>query len=264
MKKLCSFFVIVLLVLTGIMAVQAAGGATLSGDESVTAGSTVELIVSVSDCADVSSASVDVSFGESFELVSAQWIKTGAITYYDTEKNKGVVGGLDSPDINGDLFKLVLKANTPSAEAQTVAVTVAAKNGAEDVIKSTAEKNITVVCASHTFEGWSSVSDSDHQSICSACGEKGGISPHKPGAAATDTSAQTCTDCGHQLAPALGADAPETAPSVDAQPPASNTAPAVDDRSAAPNADSFPWWTVVVLAVIILLGTVLVIVRKKK
>ena len=264
MKKLCALFLIMLLALTGVMGVQAAGGATLSGDDSVTAGNTMELTVAVSDCPDVSSASVDVSFGDSFELMSAQWLKTGAITHYDTEKNKGVIGGLASPDINGDLFKLVLKAKTPSAEAQPVSVTVAAKNGAEDVIKATAQKSITVVCVSHTYDGWISVNDSNHQSICSACGEKGGLSPHQPGAAATETSAQLCTACGYQLAPALGVDAPGTAPSVDVQLPAANTAPAVDVRPPAPNADSFPWWIVIVLAVIFLIGIVLIVVKKKK
>lgn len=260
MKKLCSLFLIMLLVLTGVMGAQAAGGATLSGNDSVAVGNTVELTVSVSDCPDVSSASVDVSLGDSFELVSAQWLKTGAITHFDTEKNKGVIGGLDSPDINGDLFKLVLKAKTPSAEAKTVSVTVAAKNGAEDVIKTTAEKSVTVVCASHTYDGWSAVSDSDHQSVCSACGEKGEISPHQPGAAATQSTAQVCTVCGCEIAPALGS-------AEKAEPSADFTEPEVT-HAASENmigkSNGFPWWIVIGAAVIILTATVLIAVKKKK
>lgn len=43
-----------------------------------------------------------------------------------------------------------------------------------------------------------------HWRTCSGCGEKADAAAHIPGAEATATTAQTCTVCGYELAPALG------------------------------------------------------------
>lgn len=168
MKKVHLLFLSAVLIFACvIICVNAAGGASLNGADSVTAGDTVELILSVSDCPDITSVSVAVNYGSDFELVSATWLKTGAITHYDTNTNKGAVAGLDSPDINGDLFKLVLKAVTPSANPQTVSVTVGAKNGTADVMKATAVKSIAIICQSHIY---SDSGDSAYLHTCTVCG----------------------------------------------------------------------------------------------
>lgn len=203
MKKVRYLFLLVLAVVCCAVCVNASGGAVLSGADSVTAGDTVELILSVSDCPDTTSVSVAVSYGSDLELVSAQWLQKGAITYFDTNANKGVVGGLDSPDINGDLFKLVLRAKTPSAEVQTVSVTVGAKNGSQDVMKETAVKNISVSCAVHSFGAWNTDA-SEHRRTCTVCGtEVKGLHTWDAGTITSDptcthqgTAVYTCTQCG--------------------------------------------------------------------
>ena len=205
MKKICSLFLLALLIFSCAIQVSAAGGASLSGAGSVVAGETVELTLYVSNCPDVSSAAVSVSFSDHFELVSGTWLKTGALTNFDANKNKGAIGGLPSPDINGSLFRLVLKAKTPAAGGQTVSITVTAKNGSTDVMSATASKSITITCASHTYGDWSSISDSDHQKTCSACGQAS-TQPHSWNSGAVTKPATceeegvktfTCTQCGH-------------------------------------------------------------------
>ena len=52
-------------------------------------------------------------------------------------------------------------------------------------------------------EGWESNADY-HWHICSICGLKQDEAAHTPGAAATATTAQTCTACGYEIAPAYG------------------------------------------------------------
>ena len=48
-----------------------------------------------------------------------------------------------------------------------------------------------------------------HWHVCSECGKKTDVIPHAPGPEATTTAAQTCTDCGHEIAPILQPKAPE-------------------------------------------------------
>lgn len=65
------------------------------------------------------------------------------------------------------------------------------------------ERNIA-----HTYaQKWES-DKTNHWHVCSVCGDKADQQAHKPGAAATDTKAQTCTVCGYVIAPATGSAKP--------------------------------------------------------
>ncbi len=170
MKKLFSIGICFLLLLALTVSVSAAGAASLSGASSVTAGNNVELTLSVSGCPDATSASVQVNLGSGLELVSGTWLKSGSLSTFDVGNKVGAVGGLSSPDINGSLFKLVVKATTPSASAKSVSVTVVARNGATDVINTTASANIKINCSSHSFGAWEKLDATNHKHTCSACG----------------------------------------------------------------------------------------------
>ena len=140
-RKICLLFSIVLTLSLCITA-SAAGSSTLNGNTSVTVGSNIEFIVNVSGCSDATSIAVAVSYDGGFELVSGTWLKSGSITKFDTATNKGALGGLASPDVNGNLFKLVLKAKTASANAQSVSVNVIAKNGSTEIMNVTPSKSV--------------------------------------------------------------------------------------------------------------------------
>lgn len=149
---------------------NAAGGATLSGNSSVTVGSNIEFTVNVSGCGNASSIAVAVSYGNGFELVSGSWLKSGSISKFDTSTNKGALGGLSSPDVNGNLFKVVLKAKTASASAQSVSVNVIAKNGSDEIMNVTPSKSVQINCATHSYGAYAQKDTSSHTRTCSACG----------------------------------------------------------------------------------------------
>lgn len=170
MKKIISLIAGMLLVMSICVNVSAAGSSTISGNSSVTDGSNIELIVNVSGCGEATSIAVDVTYGDGFELVSGTWLKAGSMSNFYTTTNKGALGGLSSPDVNGNLFKLVLKAKTVSVNAQNVSVNVIAKNGSSEIMNVTPSKSIKVNCATHTYSNWSNNNATNHIHTCSTCG----------------------------------------------------------------------------------------------
>ena len=74
---------------------------------------------------------------------------------------------------------------------------------------------------------------------------------HIPGSIATETSAQTCTICGYELAPALST-----------EPPTETTALTEQDEPV-PDTE-YPWWTLVLILSATAIGTILFLNRKKK
>lgn len=170
MKKIISLFAGILLMMSFCLTVSAAGSSTISGNASVTVGRNIELTVNVTGCGEATSIAVDVTYGDGFELVSGTWLKTGSVSKFDAATNKGALGGLSSPDVNGNLFKLVLKAKTVSVNAQNVSVNVIAKNGSSEIMNVTSSKSVKINCATHSYSAWLKNSETNHIHTCSTCG----------------------------------------------------------------------------------------------
>lgn len=67
-----------------------------------------------------------------------------------------------------------------------------------------AEKTETIPATGHKdMDVWKS-DGTNHWHECTVCGHKEGEAAHTPGAAATDTEGQECTECGYELQPPLG------------------------------------------------------------
>lgn len=104
----------------------------------------------------------------------------------------------------------------------------------------------------HTFgETWESDAD-NHWHVCAGCGLKETEAAHEPGAEATESTPQTCTVCGYEIAPALGTETTE---------PAADSADVSEPET--PAEDSFPWW-ILIVAVVVAGGAVVVITKRKK
>ena len=90
---------------------------------------------------------------------------------------------------------------------------------------------------SYANDNWSS-DETNHWHECTVCGEKCDVHEHIPGAPATATTPQTCTECGRVLAPALGGITPTATPGASAAPtapPGASAAPTTPPgASAAP------------------------------
>ena len=56
----------------------------------------------------------------------------------------------------------------------------------------------------HTYSSTWSKDKTNHYHACTECKDKKDVAPHTPGAEPTETTAQTCTECGYIIKPALG------------------------------------------------------------
>lgn len=111
---------------------------------------------------------------------------------------------------------------------------------------------------SHNFENtWSGNAES-HYHVCVGCGEKSDVAAHIPGAEATAETAQTCTVCGFEIAPAL--EEPTTEPTTDST---GTTDGAVPDRSDDSADSDFPWWIFAVISAVEAIIIVFLVLKKK-
>ena len=119
----------------------------------------------------------------------------------------------------------------------------------------------------HDYADTWTMDENGHWHTCSGCEEQGDYAAHTPGAAATETTAQTCTACGYEIAPALGV--PETRPSVPATEPETQPVTQPESKPAEPVVDNEPsadptLWIVIAAGVVLGIGIAAVIIWKKK
>lgn len=208
MKKIISIYLSLIICLSFCFSTAAASpSAALNSTSSVAAGENIEFTVVISGCGNISSVAVDVSYDNTFEFVSGSWLKSGSLSNFDKNTMKGALGGLASPDINGNLFKLTLKAKTAGVDSQSVSINVIAKNGADTVMDTHAAKTVRITCKTHSFGAWTTVKNAactakgEEKRVCSVCGYEEthttNATGHKYGNWTT-TKAATCTSAGTQ------------------------------------------------------------------
>ena len=117
----------------------------------------------------------------------------------------------------------------------------------------------------HTYdEKWTS-DETNHWHICSGCGLKSDEAAHEPGAEATEMTAQTCTICGYEIAPALGSKTTEPTDATKTTEPTNADEPTTPVEQDPPAKENFSWWIILVVAVVV--GgciAAFVIIKKKK
>lgn len=136
-KKITSLLLTVLLFLIASYTVFAAD-LQIKGKTQLSPGDTTEYIILVNGCEKATAASVDITCGDGLTVQSGSFIKEGSLKFFDTQKNKGAIGGLDNGDINGEFFKFTVKAQKGDGLSRNFTVTVTAKNGAETVFNQSA------------------------------------------------------------------------------------------------------------------------------
>ena len=112
----------------------------------------------------------------------------------------------------------------------------------------------------HAFEEKWVTDENGHWHVCSVCELKQDEAAHEPGAEATATTAQTCTICDYEIAPALGV--PETTEAPTEAPTTEPETPAVDDNGDDQN--QIVVIAVVAAVVVALVGMIVVLIAKKK
>lgn len=111
----------------------------------------------------------------------------------------------------------------------------------------------------HKYAEAYSSDKTNHWYECTGCGDKQEIATHEPGAAATETTAQTCTICGYEIAPALGGSTePTTEPTEDTTTPTDN-----EEMPTGPKIE-IPWGIVFAAVGAVTLILVIILLTKKK
>ena len=118
----------------------------------------------------MTSAMVQVQLADGLSLVSGQWIKSAPLNSFDMNTHYGALGGF-SGNLDGDVFKLVIKGVTPSAAAKSVKVSFTFKSGSTEVGTTSVSKNVIVACPGHSYGSWTKVDDNQHSQTCIHCGD---------------------------------------------------------------------------------------------
>ena len=87
---------------------------------------------------EITSLGLSVTYSDGLTLTDPQWLMSGLIVSFDTEKDKGVYSpGKDPVTIGGNIFAFTLMVQELSTNAQVVTVTVIGKHGTETVFTET-------------------------------------------------------------------------------------------------------------------------------
>lgn len=171
MKKIISLIIssIIIFAICCTSVFAAGESASCSGNTSVTAGQNITLTFSLSGYSEATSGGVTISHGSEFEIVSGTWLKTGTLTDFNVGNKQGAVLFGSATNINGNIFRVVLKAKTASASAKSVSATFTMKNGGTSLPQTTATKSIQIGCATHNYSAWSNNNATNHIHTCSVC-----------------------------------------------------------------------------------------------
>lgn len=196
--------------------------ATVSSSGKVARGDSITFSVKINNGSEISGIAIIPSYDKSvFDLVSGEWVITGGLMPdFSVENGDGVIAFSPAKDINTKVLTFTLKAK---ADAPMGAQTVSAEVIITD---SNGNSNLTVTASTVEIQCKHNYSTSDrtylkseascsspalYYKVCLTCGEHatetftyGNKLPHTPGPEATENSAQLCTVCGEELAPALG------------------------------------------------------------
>lgn len=197
MKKIMSVLAALCLFVSFAVPVSAAGFAVnlSSSKTSVSVGDTVTLTVSLSGAGKGTSGYIEVAAGEGFEILSGKFLTANTQrAQFDVSTSDGIVLYNGESDPNGPFCEIVLKAKKSSKVAQNVSVTVDIRNGSDLLGSIKANKDIKIVCSSHTYTAYTKVNDSTHKRTCTACGHEE-ISSHTWNAG-TVTKQPTCKESG--------------------------------------------------------------------
>lgn len=169
MKKILSVFICIMLVCS-LSITAFAASATLGGvPAEIKKDSTATITVNVSGSPSTTSALVQITLGSGLQLVSGQWKKSGIMQDFNASNGEGVIALSSSGSFDGAVFSFVVKGKTVSTTAQSVTVKLTFRNGSSEVGTASVTKSIKVVCASHSYGGYSKKDNNNHTRTCSVC-----------------------------------------------------------------------------------------------
>ena len=209
MKKvvLC-FMTLALLIGLSCMVMSATDvGVTLTLSEADAGrGDTFTMTVNISGDSKMKSAMVLADFdSEVLELVSGEWLIDGTIENFSPEDKGGFFAAEGELDTQGDIFRFTFRVKDAAAfDSTSISCTVDLKNGTDSLPLGTISPvSLTVTC-DHTYGEWEKYSETQHQHVCSKCGNveyenhiwDDGIVTTDPTSTSQGVKTYTCETCG--------------------------------------------------------------------
>ena len=198
MKKIISFLICLVLIFSLSVSVFAAESVKVNSKTSantVKLGDTITVTVSLNGNAEFKSMALTPVYDENvFEVVSGEWILTGAMIASFDNKN-AAIGYSSAVNKSGDVFKYVLKVkNNASLKDTTIKTEAVIKNGSTVIASAANSTTVKVICKTHSFGAWSKADNNNHKHTCTACGTAESSAHTWNGG--TITKAATCKETG--------------------------------------------------------------------
>ena len=259
MKKIISILISVILLAAFALNAGAAGMQVScdASSETVKKGSEVTFTVSVSGAEAANAALIEVSYSAGFEIVSGQWLKSDALMT-DFNGEDGVIAFASATNLNGNLFKLVLKAKENADSKQSVTASVTLKNGSSDAGSNSATKSVTLKSNSQ-----STVSSNASTTTSSKSSGKGSNSKGTKNTTTVSKTNEQADEITEQQV------SEETATTTESS-SISSTASSVDSIStetdSSKNSDNGfnPLWLVLVIGALAVICVIVIIIRKRR
>ena len=215
-----------------VISVAAASAVATTDGKACEKGNTVTLNVNVSDATNVFSGAVEVKYDAGvLELIEAKWDAHGTLDgskldHFDMSTNLGAFSFAEEKSISGAIFSVTFRVldNAPLGKS-AVSCNIQLRNSENEDISVINNAGYVEVLCTHDFSvkgdqhlasGATCTAPAKYYYTCSHCGELGSTTyesgsdlGHEAGEAATCTTAQKCTVCNVELAPALGHSAGE-------------------------------------------------------
>ncbi len=169
MKKIVLMALCLVLIVCLAVPAMAAGSITMTpSSATVHRDGTFTVTVSVSDWAACKQGSVTVSYGNSFDLVSGEWlwVEKPMLDYFYVGEKEGGFAFDRNIGIAGKLLKLTFKVKSGAAFAKDT-ISVKLTLGDSSLSKSL---SVTVACA-HKYNDWVDYSATSHTHKCTICGK---------------------------------------------------------------------------------------------
>lgn len=208
-KVILCFLTLALLVGLSCMVMSATDvGVILTLSETdVGRGDTFTMTVSISGDSKMKSAMVLANFdSEVLELVNGEWLIDGTIENFSPEDKGGFFAAERELDTQGDIFQFTFKVKDAAAISSTaISCTVDLKNGTNSLPLGTISPiSLTVTACNHTYDEWQTYNETQHQRVCSKCGNveyrnhvwDSGVVTTEPTHTTFGEKTFTCTACG--------------------------------------------------------------------
>lgn len=222
MKKIITFLLAFVLILSGAINVSAANPKIDIEDATGQRSELVYMAVDLSDCEQGTTLGIEMQYDKAvLKKVASKcfWSKEGVIADFDATNDYGVWTVEDATDLNGEICVIAFRINSDAPLGETeVTCKVTVKNGATVVGTYTASGTVAVVCE-HVYYEWEENEDdaTTHKHVCKYCQHSeteehkwdNGTVVKQPTATENGTKRYTCETCGaskDENIPATGQD----------------------------------------------------------